>query len=62
MPERGEHMDISGDGRFSIRLEWCGYETPRWVARFCERWIGQRGTEAEALALATSWNNERMGV
>jgi hypothetical protein len=55
-------MDISGDGRFSIRLEWCGYETPRWVARFCERWIGQRGTEAEALALATSWNNDRMGV
>ncbi|MET9119897.1 hypothetical protein [Streptomyces sp. NPDC004528] len=55
-------MDITGDRRFSIALEWCGYSTRRWVARFCGRWIGQQETEAEARAMATSWNRDRMGV
>ena len=39
------------DARYSIRREWCGYAEPRWVARFCERWIGQSGTRDGALSL-----------
>lgn len=28
------------DGRYTLRLEWAGYERPVWVARFCEEWLG----------------------
>jgi hypothetical protein len=39
------------DRRYTITLEWCGYERPRWVVRFCGDWCGQRATRREARAL-----------
>jgi len=29
------------DKRYTIAREYCGYDTPRWVARFCGDWLGQ---------------------
>lgn len=39
------------DKRYSIALEYCGYDTPRHVARFCGEWIGQASTKAKASSL-----------
>lgn len=27
------------DNRYSANAEWCGCETPRFVARFCGEWL-----------------------
>lgn len=48
------------DARFTIRQEFCGYSKPRWVARFCERWIGQSQTNDGARRMATRWNRSRL--
>jgi hypothetical protein len=29
------------DNRYSIRREYCGHDTPRWVVRFRDDWAGQ---------------------
>lgn len=28
------------DRRYALQREWCGHARPRWVARFCDQWIG----------------------
>ena len=39
--------DGTRDKRYSVTLEWCGYETPRYVVRFCGEWIScHRGKTA----------------
>jgi len=30
---------IKSDARYSIDLEWCGYERPKYVLRFCDEWV-----------------------
>lgn len=42
------------DARYTFSYEYCGYETPRHIARFCDSWIGQSETleGAQAIALA----------
>ena len=32
---------IKSDSRYTVNREFCGYESPRWVARFCGDWLGQ---------------------
>ena len=34
-------MITLADARYTIAREYCGYSSPRWVARFCGEWIGQ---------------------
>lgn len=36
------------DKRYTLRLEFCGYATARYVVRFCGTWVGQAETEVEA--------------
>ncbi len=48
------------DRRYSIAQEYCGYDTPRWVVRFCDDWIGQRATLAKAQELRDSFDTERV--
>lgn len=50
------------DARYSIALEYCGYEKPRYVARFCDEWIGQSAFYSSALMLATGHNARRKGA
>lgn len=43
-------MTTQTDHRYSVRLEWCGYEERKWVARFLGEWLGKYDTSAEAIA------------
>lgn len=36
------------DKRWSIAKEYCGYNTKRYVIRFCGEWIGQTEHKEEA--------------
>lgn len=47
------------DKRYSIAREYCGYDTPRWVVRFCGDWIGQHASKEGARALAEAHAEER---
>lgn len=37
------------DERYSINLEYCGYEDWRFVLRFCGDWVSQHKTELQAV-------------
>lgn len=50
---------IMSDPRYTIALEYCGYDTPRWVVRFCGDWIGQATTRVKAREMATEHKYER---
>lgn len=50
------------DERYSIELVWCGYETQRYVAYFCDEWIGQSLGYGGALMLASGHNARRNGA
>lgn len=49
------------DRRFTIAKEFCGYSTPRYVARFCGEWLGQAETRAEARLIAIN-HKERVNT
>lgn len=36
------------DKRYSVALEFCGYETPRYVVRFWGHWISSHRLESAA--------------
>lgn len=59
-PIRHESGNI--DRRYSIDLEYCGYEKPHYVARFCDEWIGQSAFYSSALMLAIGHNSRRKGA
>ena len=40
------------DGRYTVRLEYCGHPEKRYVARFCNEWIGQSLNYGLAVILA----------
>ena len=46
------HSDGTQDERYTVAREYCGYETPRQVARFCGHWISSHQTTAAAWAAA----------
>lgn len=39
------------DNRYTITLEFCGYPSAKYVARFCGDWLGWSDTKAGAQAL-----------
>ncbi len=47
------------DRRYTINCEYCGYAEPRYVARFCDEWIGQDKTRADASALISRHKTAR---
>ncbi len=49
------------DCRYVVCREFCGYAEARFVARFCDEWIGQGETYEEAVSLAEQHNTKRMG-
>jgi len=53
---------VTNDVRYQIALEWCGYDRPRWVARFCGDWIGQSIARSSAAILCVGHNQARMGA
>ena len=52
---------ISGlDERYTIALEYCGYESPHYVVRFCGDYLGNSEIAFEAESLAIQHNRERL--
>jgi hypothetical protein len=47
------------DKRYTIRPEFCGYPTARYVVRFCGTWVGQRASLRAATILALSHKASR---
>lgn len=52
-------MSPRQDKRYSVKLEYCGYDTPRHVARFCGEWIGQGKSAAKARELVAEHKAQR---
>lgn len=48
------------DKRYNIAREYCGYDTPRWVVRFCGDWIGQSASQQTARDLAQAHAQEHV--
>jgi hypothetical protein len=48
------------DKRYTIALEYCGYVEPRYVLRFCDRWIMCSLDVSGATLTAINHNSERM--
>lgn len=51
---------IKRDGRYDVKPEFCGFETQRYVVRFCRDYVGVADTESDAYALAVWHDAERM--
>lgn len=50
----------SKDKRYSIRREFCGHETPRFVARYCGDWLGDSLSLSGAVLIATNHRTETL--
>jgi hypothetical protein len=46
-------MNLRSDKRYTITREWCGYEKPQYVVRFCGEWIASHSTHGAALMRAS---------
>ena len=53
-------MKNTPDGRYTVTLEHCGYETPRYVFRFCGGFKSAHETQFEAETAAWDYHGERM--
>ncbi len=56
------HDDGTPDHRYSVRLEFCGHNKQRWVARFCGEWLGVNDFRqfADSAKLCTDHHERRM--
>lgn len=48
------------DGRYTVTVEHCGYETPRYVFRFCGGFRSAHETKREAETAAWDFHGGRM--
>ena len=54
-------MNLHSDKRYTVTREWCGYEAPRYVVRFCGEWIESYSTRGAALMRAAGESAKRRG-
>ncbi len=53
---------LTNDRRYSVNSEWCGYDKPRYVARFCGEWIGQSISYSAAVLMCVGHKSVRNGA
>lgn len=53
---------FKGDARYTLTREYCGYAEPRYVVRFCDDWVGQGETKADAAMLYIAHSDARERV
>lgn len=53
---------IARDRRYEIKPEFCGYEKPRYVLRFCGEFIASSISRASLAVRAVGHNAVRMGA
>ncbi len=56
------HASGGADKRYSVALEYCGAPGQRYVARFCDEWIGQSLDYPGAVLKAVCHNAIRNGA
>jgi hypothetical protein len=65
MPQFNPHP-VSQNGkpdlRYEIAREWCGYDKPRYVLRFCGDWVAQSISYAAVALRAVGHNAARLGA
>jgi hypothetical protein len=49
---------LAEDG-YEIAREWCGYSTPKWVARFRGEWIDKGEAKSDALMICLAHSDNR---
>jgi hypothetical protein len=47
------------DNRYTVTLEYCGEEKPRYIARFCGDWLGKSETELGAFMIVQNDMDKR---
>lgn len=61
--ERGEAVALEAqttpDARYGVHLEYCGYESPRYVLRFCRQFISAHTTSRAAIRAAWAYHKKR---
>ena len=55
------YRPIEKDARWTITREYCGYEKPRFVVRFCDEWVGSRAYFDSAVLFAVCERGRRNG-
>lgn len=53
---------IKSDKRYTITLEYCGYEKPRYVLRFCDEWVESFQFKSGAVVRAVGEKARREGA
>ena len=54
------YYPVNRDRRYTVTIEFCGYATPRFVARFCGDWLGCSISRASAAMLAIGAHQRRI--
>ena len=55
-------MHLRSDKRYTITREWCGYETPMHVVRFCGEWVSCHKYKDAAVLRAVGEAARRRGA
>lgn len=53
------HSDGKRDRRYSIHPAFCGYSKRRFVVRFCDEYVGNARTRAQANTIARAHARQR---
>lgn len=53
---------IEKDPRWTITREWCGYDKPRFVVRFCDEFVGHRASYSAAVMFCVGERARRNGA
>lgn len=56
------YRPIRTDDRYTINLEYCGYDTPRHVLRFCGEFIASSISKSSMVVRAVGHKAERDGA
>jgi len=56
------YYPVGRDRRYTVTIEYCGYATPRFVARFCGDWLGCSISRASAALMCVGYHQRRMGA
>ncbi len=56
------YYPVRRDRRYTVTLEWCGYERQRYVVRFCDEFIASFETKSGAFMRAVGEHQVRMGA
>ena len=57
-----KNLDGKLDNRYRMNMEFCGYATQAFTARFCDDWLGCSQSYEKALAILETHDKERKAL